>query len=324
MLLLDTDSLPATQRAEAFQAQVSQNSSTSIATFDDPTTVHARLHLFDFGPGRVFNVEASGNTLRRTPKLARDMNECKIALAVPLNSSNHMGWQRNERFLTPHDLLLVDMASPYVYGWHGNGGSYAFQVDLHQLDVPIDTIHAAAIHLHESPLYSLVRDHIIRLTSTAPHLATDPAANQLGVATIELMRALIISAARDESRHSDTNERSLTAHIHAYIRHHVTAPGLTPARIAAAHNMSVRTLYKLYESQQRSLEQEIIEQRLAGARTDLATNSGRYRSIAATAQAWGFTNPSHFTNRFRQAYGTTPRQWRANTAPPPRPTPESG
>ena len=62
-----------------------------------------------------------------------------------------------------------------------------------------------------------------------------------------------------------------------------------------------------------SLEQSIIQQRLNGVRTDLSAARQRYSSIAATARAWGFTNPSFFGQRFRQAFGVTPRQWRAGT-----------
>ena len=310
MLLLDTESLDKTQRAEAFQEMVSRNSSTSVATFEDPAVVRAVVHLFDFGPGRVFNVEASGNTLRRTPRMARQMNECKIALAVPLKSSNRMGWELEQHVLGPRDLLLVDMASPYVYGWEGDGASYAFQVDLDQLGVPMDAIRTASRQLQASPLYPLVRDHIIRLTTMATDLSADPTAVQVGVATVELMRALIVSAAQDDQLSREAMHSSQTARVQAYVRHHLTEPDLTPEKVAAANNMSIRALYALYANAGLSLEQTIIEQRLAGARAELAGPEGRGRPIAATARAWGFGDPSFFASRFRRSFGVSPRQWR--------------
>ncbi|NGO12842.1 helix-turn-helix domain-containing protein [Streptomyces sp. HC44] len=66
--------------------------------------------------------------------------------------------------------------------------------------------------------------------------------------------------------------------------------------------MSVRVLYRLCAQAGLSLEQWIIEQRLEGAR-------------AAVARAWGFTGPSHFTRRFKTAYGVTPQQWRKALQP---------
>ncbi|WP_369265322.1 AraC family transcriptional regulator [Streptomyces sp. R35] len=53
----------------------------------------------------------------------------------------------------------------------------------------------------------------------------------------------------------------------------------------------------------------MIEQRLEGARSTLASPVGRTRTIGSVARAWGFTDPSHFTRRFKEAYGVTPQEW---------------
>ena len=73
----------------------------------------------------------------------------------------------------------------------------------------------------------------------------------------------------------------------------------------------MRQLYKTFASSGLSLEQWIIALRLEGARRDLARPDSRQRTIAAVGRRWGFSNPSHFTQRFRAAYGMTPREWRA-------------
>lgn len=309
MLVLDTDALPRQERGEAFQAAVSGASSANLATFDDPATVRALLHLYDFGPGRAFNVRATGNTLLRTPKIARGATEQAIALAIPVTGQNTLRWDREERILGPRDMLLVDMASPYEYGWHGSGSSYAFQVSFERLGLPMDTIRAAWPRLDATPLYPLVRDHILNLTTHADELSADPGASQLGTVTVELMRAVITSAAQDERLGKDTMAASLVPRILAYVGHHLTEADLEPARIAAAHHISIRYLYKLLEQEHIRLEQWIIERRLEGARIDLASPAGRRRAIASVARAWGFSDPSFFSSRFRRTYGITPRQW---------------
>jgi AraC-like DNA-binding protein len=260
--------------------------------------VRALLHLYEFGPGRVFNVRATGNTLRRTPRIARGATEQVIALAIPVTGQNRLRWDREERILGPRDMLLVDMASPYEYGWHGRGSSYAFQVSFERLGLPMDTIRAAWPKLDASPLYPLVRDHILNLTTRAGDLSADPAASRLGAATVELMRAVIVSAADDERLGQETMATSLVPRILAYVGRHLSEEDLAPARIAAAHHISTRYLYKLLEKEHISLEQWIIERRLAGARTDLVSRTGRRRPIASVARAWGFSDPSFFSSRF--------------------------
>ncbi|MFF0721584.1 MULTISPECIES: helix-turn-helix domain-containing protein [unclassified Micromonospora] len=320
MLVLDTGDLPAGERAEAFQATVSANCSSSMASFEDPAAIHARMTVFDFGPAKVFNIEASGTTLRRTPRMCRAETETSIVLAVPLRTDNHLSWAREDRRFGPRDLMLVDLSLPYVYGWEGGGASYALHVDVDRLGVPRDLIHEAARTLPGSPMYDLVRDHVTRMTTQADPLAASAAAAELGAASVELMRALVVSAAGSGRLLRDTVESSMSARIQAYVRAHLREPDLTPARVAAANAISLRALYKLYEEMGQSLEQSIIEQRLQGARAELTASHRRYTSIAALARAWGFSSPSFFSHRFRAAFGLTPRQLAA-TRPTTR-TPE--
>jgi hypothetical protein len=108
--------------------------------------------------------------------MARAMNECSIVLALPMRTTNHLTWDREDRSFGPSDMILVDVSSPYVYGWSGEGASYAFHVDFAQLGLPMDTIRAATRQIHASPLYPLVRDHIARVTSDAEAIAASPTA----------------------------------------------------------------------------------------------------------------------------------------------------
>jgi AraC-like DNA-binding protein len=312
MLVLDTKAIAPADRAEAFQSTVSLNCTTSMASFEDPDALEAEMHVYDLGQAKVFNIDATGTTLRRTPQMARAMNDCPIALALPMRTTNHLTWDREDRFYDAQDLMVVDLSAPYVYGWSGAGASYAFHVELDDLDLPMDVVHRAAREPRRSPIYPLVRDHVQHVMTDAHNLVESVAVEQVAAASVELMRALIVSAAGDEQRTGEAMHESMGARVQAYVRHHISEPDLTPARIAAANGISLRALYKLYESLGVSLEQSIIKQRLRGARRDLAATGLRHRSIAAVAREWGFANPSFFATRFRQAYGVTPRQWRAS------------
>jgi hypothetical protein len=103
---------------------------------------------------------------------------------------------------------------------HGSGSSYAFQVDFDRLGLSMDTIRAAWPRLDASPLYSLVRDHILYVTTRAEQICADPAATGLAGATVELMRALIVSAAEDERLLNDAMATSLVPRSSA-------TPGIT-------------------------------------------------------------------------------------------------
>ena len=184
-----------------------------------------------------------------------------------------------------------------------------------QLGLPVDVVRRAVPRLRASPLHGLVRTHLEQVCNRAVEFAADAGGAALGTATVELVRALIVSAAGDFAGSAAVREETLVSRVRAYVDQHLTDPGLTPARIAAAHAVSVRQLYKACSAAGLSLEQCIIAARLDLARAQLVSPTGRRRSIAATARTCGFTDPSHFTRRFKATYGLTPRDWQRATRP---------
>lgn len=172
--------------------------------------------------------------------MARAMNECSIALALPVRATNTMMWRREPRVFGPRDLILVDLSAPYVYTWPDDGASDALHVDVDTLGLPMDLVRAAAAQLHTSPIHDLVRDHVARLTLNARTLEDTAAAGHLGAASVELMHALVVSAAQDGARAADALRRSTTTRVQAYVRHHLRDPQLSPERIAVANGLSVR------------------------------------------------------------------------------------
>ena len=70
----------------------------------------------------------------------------------------------------------------------------------------------------------------------------------------------------------------------------------------------MRWLYDNWSDNDLSVAQWIIRERLEVARRELA--GPRTQPIATVARQCGFTDPTHFSRRFREAYGMSPREWR--------------
>jgi len=142
----------------------------------------------------------------------------------------------------------------------------------------------------------------------ADHLDSPPATSlSVASATTQLVRALLVSAAQDGRVAGLALAEAMLPRILAYARQHLTEPDLSAASIAKAHSISVRYLYRLCETAQVRLMEWIIEQRLEGARASLMEARPPQQSIARLAHMWGFKDASHFSTRFRQAYGMSPR-----------------
>ena len=102
----------------------------------------------------------------------------------------------------------------------------------------------------------------------------------------------------------------------AYINQHLAEPDLSPAGVAAAMGISVRTLHLLFEPTGSSFTRHVLRRRLEECRTALLANPTR--PVTDIAFAWGFNSLSGFYRAFQAAFGAAPGDVRlaARGAPP--------
>lgn len=201
-------------------------------------------------------------------------------------------------------LVAVDQFQPFDFRAPGRGSAVAVHTCQSRLALSIETLTRALARLGpDLPLHPLARDHLLdlgALTATTPQLIPE-----LNATTVNLIRALLLSAA---DAHPRQHGSPLLAAVRAYIADHLDDPGLGAERIAAAHHLSVRALYKAWPAADGPLSAYIVTERLRRAERTLVANP--HLSVAAVARHHGFASATHFTRRFRQTYGITPHQWR--------------
>ncbi|GAA1817412.1 helix-turn-helix domain-containing protein [Luedemannella flava] len=316
--VLDTADLPASDRVEAVYSAMMFASAPAYVIHENPRgDVRTRIGVWDLGAVNVFTTRSSGIRLLRTPRLARDEAAPVVALSVQQAADGRHEQLDRHQVVTPGELMAVDLSAPYDFSWSGDGAAGCLQIPLDQLGLPVDLVRRAAGNLRASPLYDLVTSHVAHLARDADRLSADPTATALGAASIDLARALFVSAADSERATRAALAETLLTQARAYVRQHLADPGLRPAAVAAALNVSLRYLYKVCARADLSLEQLIIEERLQGAREELAWPDSRHRTIATVAGRWGFSDATHFARRFRTRYGLTPREWRRLTSTEP-------
>jgi AraC-like DNA-binding protein len=311
MLVLDTATLPVVERAEAFHAVASgEIGSCSLEHEVVDERFWKRLEMWQFGPLTMFATHGSGMRIWQTQNHARFDSMHTVSVITQSTGNGAFSWNGHQQNVTTDTLVLADKTAGYEYGWSGAGLSVAFMVHADRLGLPDQLVRTAIPRLSASSMTPLLLNHIRAVHRDADRLAADPGAEAVGAATVDLTRALVASAAADRTIRRAIAEETLLTRVLAYARAHLTDPHLTPQRIAHVHNISLRTLYRVCEEGGLSLEQWIIRRRLDGARRELASPEHAHRNIDTICRSWGFTNPGYFSRRFRDAYGTTPRQWR--------------
>ena len=98
--------------------------------------------------------------------------------------------------------------------------------------------------------------------------------------------------------------------IHAFIEQHLGDADLTPGLVAAAHYISVRYLYRLFDTQGTTVASWIRQRRLERCRRDLADPALDALPVSAIAARWGLPDAAHFSRLFRRTYGQPPAEYR--------------
>jgi len=123
----------------------------------------------------------------------------------------------------------------------------------------------------------------------------------------------ILSACIGSTDSQPRNSEQLRPRIQRFIDEHLSDPRLGPAEIAAAAEISVRHLHRVFSGGGSTLGDCIRARRLEQCRNDLANPRLHGKTITEIAFSWGFSDSAHFSRSFRQQFGICPRVFRAQT-----------
>ena len=318
-LLLDTTGLPPDRRAGAVAEVIRFSSSVPTdVVYDCPADeVSAQFEYFSFGDAHLLRSRNSSQGLVTTPSHLRGNESDVLVVSVKLSGAATLT-QAPGRLLRGGDLFVTDLWRPFEFFDQG-GENTAFYIPLDRLGLPRDYAAQAGQRLHVSPMAAQIQRHFRILFRDADAISQSPAASMIGQATTDLVRAALVAAVDEEPFRSGGRGQSLITVAKSYICQHLADPDLGAEAVARAMFISVRQVYKLWETQPRSLGQWILARRLDAARRELTSPRRRNQTIAAIAGRWGFVDATHFSRRFRQAYGMSPREWRQVCASAPIP-----
>lgn len=311
MLILDSDDIDPGDRGDALDAAFNGSEVPQRIRYNVPARLaRHRLELFELGPGaHLLRNTGTGLHIVRGPREVRRGAPEQLAVCLQRSGTGRLDWNDGQYVKRPGDLSLQDTTRPYTYRQSGNNDHTALVMDPALLTLPTELIRRAAHTLPSSPLYPLVQQHFVNLCDDSGDLP--PAASaRLGRATAQLLAALITTAVGDFRRHDSLGD-SLLLRITMYIDAHLVDPGLSAGQIATAHSVSLRQLDRVWAQSEHGipLGEWILRRRLERARGQLSDSYPGEMTIAGIARGNGFTNASHFTREFRQAFETTPREW---------------
>ena len=321
VVLLDTSLLPPRERIDAVNRLFSEAIGPSVVSYDVPgERIHSTTSYWDIGPtASLIRSRDTDLHIHRSPRELRMDGRQLFSISIQHRGSTVLFFKDGPLAVPEGTLHLRNLAVPHDVVYRGEADSSAFMFSHQQMGLPLSMVDRAANQLEASPLYSMVRRHITRVCAAAKAdqlLAASDAAGELASATIQLFRALVASTEPENARARDVIAETQFIAVVTYLRQNLRDASLTPQRVAAANQISVRQLYKLWSTNDMSLNEWVLSERLEASRTELASAGLLHLTIEAIARRCGFSDASHFSRRFRQRYGVTPREWRLSQTRP--------
>ncbi|MEU7043722.1 helix-turn-helix transcriptional regulator [Streptomyces varsoviensis] len=279
---------------------------------EQPASVRARMSGMELDQGVLLTSTSGGGLAHRRASEYRRGNGTERILFLLFDGEQPGHYEHDgvSRPLRRGDLYVTDPNAVFTIRPSLTCNANIVQVDRSVLETNTETIRLADHRLASSPLYGLVRDHLVSLARNAPLLTSPGDRASAAEATVALLKGLVASAARDDDAASRTAVQDhLLDRIRRFLRMHAVDQDLGTGDIAAAHAISVRKLFQLWQSEPLSLSETIMQLRLEAAQRLLIAQP--HLTVAAVARASGFVDASHFSRRFRRALGCTPTDWRA-------------
>lgn len=301
-------------RFEAWSEAVSSAFVPLRAVAAEPEFFNGRLITQPVGQTLISDVCGSAMQVSRTSRSIAANDPGWLKLGLQLRGYSVVSQDDREAALTPGDFAIYDTSRPYDLYFDSSFRMLVVMFPAHLLQLDPRTVSSltASRVSGRKGLGALTSNF---LSSLGKELVDGQAPGQIPVSDAALGLITATFAERAGNGGPTTPAGVLRLQIESYIASHLGDPDLTVTSVAAAHNISVRRLQKVFEEQGDTVSGWIRRRRLEQCRKDLANPSMRRRPVAAVGMHWGFSDASSFSRAFKTAFGFTPAEYRYSFSP---------
>jgi AraC-like DNA-binding protein len=241
--------------------------------------------------------------------MARDDSPPSLFVILKRHGVSTVIQDGRETVVGPGDLVLVQSTEPSIVVTDHYNYLDSVQIPLELIALPEPVLRQALAQRLGSdlPLASVLGRFVDSLTTVSRVHPVE--AEALARAAVDLVRGLIATVSGDSGPARNSLDATLTLRLVDYLQAHWREHDLNAERVASAHHMSTRQLYRLLAAQGITLGEWLRERRLAASRDDLA-RAGAADTIAGVGRRWGFADATNFGRNFKAAFGVTPLEWR--------------
>jgi AraC family transcriptional activator of tynA and feaB len=226
-----------------------------------------------------------------------------MILAVRLSGRSTFSQNGRDEIIDPGTLFVQDTGRPLRFNFLTHATSICVSIPRNVWQARIGSAVMTGKVSTKQPVAGLAAEFLTMLAARNGTIE-GPAKARLADQALDLI-ALALTAG-DGTPALSSPRASALLRLKMAIDTRLSDPNLKPAEAAAAAGISVRYANDLLAEENSSIERYILHRRLERCRSALEDPLQAHRMIGEIAFSWGFSDHSHFTRRFRAAFGMTP------------------
>jgi AraC-like DNA-binding protein len=315
--LIRTDQVPAADRLDFVQEITAATWVPMECRSDYRADYRGEFRTSGLGPMQVVVLDIMPITVRRTPALISQADPDMLKLFLVCDGGSSVVDQGGQQArLSTAEFAFYDTRRPYEVACGVDREeptrvmTFMFPPSL----LPLSRNQIRRLTATRIPastgLGDLTAQFLLQLAGNVDHYTPAEAA-RLSTAALEVLATRLAHEldARDWST-PETRRHALLTTVQAFIQQHLGDPWLSPATIAAAQHISLRSLHQLFHDEGLTVAGWVRQRRLERCRRDLADPALASRPVAAIAARWGFSSPADFSRAFRAVHGMPPAEYR--------------
>jgi AraC-like DNA-binding protein len=317
-VICDTSSVPVEDRAELWVSASSELFVPLECRPHDRASFRGVLQAGVVGPIALSRLDVSPHTIRRTRTLAAETNGDWYKLTLLLRGQAFVVQDSREAVLRPGDFALYDCSRPYTIEGVDGFRMLVCMLPRAVLGLAperVGRITATRIRGNDGLAWAFA-PFLERLADLAIRDEVPNAHDRVVESVVDLVESLCASVSGGDHVPRSSSRAELLLRARAHAEKHLGDPSLTPGDVAAAVHISTRYLHRLFEDDSSTVSGWVRRRRLEGCRCDLADPSRRDETVTSIGARWGLTNPAHLSRLFRDAYGLSPTEYRAERRRP--------
>lgn len=273
----------------------------------DATIQGANIGSLNFTKFALRNLRAS--TTSQTLRHENHKTDC-LFMSMVLTGTVHAEQNNQSSTDNAGDFAIRDTNTPWTIEHNGYSEVLAIAIPRERLERTLGSarIFAGLTIDGHLPTATLTRSFLCNLMRESDRLSPLMAERMAGIAIDLVVASLAERLAQEVPR--PVSGTILVQRAKAYIQANLGNASLDPPQIATAVGVSLRRLQELFHKRGQHISEYIWRCRLESAAQILTDPGSVHLQISVIAYGTGFATQAHFSRRFKDRYGLSPRDYR--------------